>query len=388
MLEEVEYETKLKLNKEQYQELIDSNLINEIFGKKIESELIVQKDHYFDTDSEKYKKNQSILRVRELINKKYNLTHKIKLDDKNIEKQQIISFEEFIELQNFGKITSSKQLEMFDREFFCYGKVQKNAEIETKRIRYKLNKINVDVDQIAFLNLETSYEVEVEATSKKESEKIISMLKEELKINKFEKSMPKIARYFILREQLIKTFPYKKIIVVEGKSDTNKLRTIFPEIMTFETSGLGLTEDMMLKFQKVVTKNKLQPVVFTDPDLPGKKIRKIFSDQFPNILHAYLSKDKAISKNKRKIGVEHASDFDILESLTKLKYKVMENNGKWINYTLSDLLNWGVYGNQKKRNQLCEKLNISSGNNKAILRQINEFQISQTEIEEVIKELA
>jgi 5S rRNA maturation endonuclease (ribonuclease M5) len=32
----------------------------------------------------------------------------------------------------------------------------------------------------------------------------------------------------------------KTIIIVEGKSDTNRLKSFYKDIQTFETSGLGL----------------------------------------------------------------------------------------------------------------------------------------------------
>jgi len=100
------------------------------------------------------------------------------------------------------------------------------------------------------------------------------------------------------------------IVVVEGKSDTQKLQQYY-DVETFETSGLGLNEEMLAVLSKLAEKQQI--IVFTDPDGPGEHIRKKVMAHIPTATHVMLHKEEAISRNKRKVGVEHAS-FSALES--------------------------------------------------------------------------
>ena len=162
----------------------------------------------------------------------------------------------------------------------------------------------------------------------------------------------------------------KTIIVVEGKSDTNRLKLIFPDIITFETSGLGL-DDTKIKQLKELSKNH-KLIVFTDPDGPGEIIRQRIIDNIEGVFHAYLPNEKALSKRLDQIGVEHAAFDDIKKSLKNL-YEISSEKG---NYEIGDLIDLGIYNDKKKRKQFCDILNIAYGNNQKILKQMNNFNIA------------
>lgn len=173
----------------------------------------------------------------------------------------------------------------------------------------------------------------------------------------------------------------KDIIVVEGKSDTNRLKLIDPKIQTFETSGLGLDEEKMEKLKKLSEKYRL--IIFTDPDGPGEIIRNRIVGEIENVYHAYLPNNKAISKNKLKVGVEHASLEEIKKALKNLHYQNKEVG----NYTLSNLIDWKIYNNKEKRKKFCDSLNLAYGNNQKVLKQLNYFNIDINKINEVIEKL-
>ena len=108
----------------------------------------------------------------------------------------------------------------------------------------------------------------------------------------------------------------KTIIIVEGKSDTNRLKEFDKSIQTFETSGLGLDEKKINYLKKI--NNDYNFIVFTDPDGPGEIIRARLIKELKNLKHAYLPNDKALSSKKGKIGVEHAKTNDIKLALENL----------------------------------------------------------------------
>ncbi|MFV0246820.1 MAG: ribonuclease M5 [Mycoplasmatales bacterium] len=171
----------------------------------------------------------------------------------------------------------------------------------------------------------------------------------------------------------------KTIIIVEGKSDTRRLKEYDKSIITFETSGLGLDKNKLDKLKELNKEYNL--ICFTDQDYPGETIRKLISNNIPNIKHAFLS-TKTTNK-KGKIGVESATDIEIKEALSHL-YTKSENV---CDYDINLLIELGIYNNKSKRIEFCNKLNISYGNNKKVLNQLNNFGITKSKILEVIKEI-
>ncbi len=169
------------------------------------------------------------------------------------------------------------------------------------------------------------------------------------------------------------------LLIVEGKSDTNKLKSLYPNVETFETNGLGLNEEKILFLLSI--KDDYHLVVFTDPDTPGEIIRKKLIDRVPNLSHIYLPNNKALSLKKNEIGVEHASGEDIRIALDNLYSH--KSFGK---YEMEDLVDLGIYENKKRRFLFCDYLHIAYGNNKKVLNQLNYFNIDPKKIKEFTKE--
>ncbi len=171
------------------------------------------------------------------------------------------------------------------------------------------------------------------------------------------------------------------IIIVEGKSDTNRLREIYPNIQTFETSGLGIDEKKIRQIKMLSKEHKM--IVFTDPDGPGEIIRKIINEQVGGLYQAYLPNDKALSKNKKKIGIEHGLTEDIKIALDNL-YELSDVDEV---YEISDLMDIGIYYDKAKRVAFCDDLHIAYGNNKKVLKQLNSFNISIEKINETLRRI-
>ncbi|EWH20190.1 ribonuclease M5, partial [Bacillus haynesii] len=104
----------------------------------------------------------------------------------------------------------------------------------------------------------------------------------------------------------------KEIIVVEGRDDTAKIKSAV-DADTIETNGSAIGEDVIKRIR--FAQETRGVIILTDPDFPGEKIRKTIAEKVPGCKHAFLPKHLAKPKNKRGIGVEHASLEAIRECL-------------------------------------------------------------------------
>lgn len=108
-----------------------------------------------------------------------------------------------------------------------------------------------------------------------------------------------------------------EVVVVEGKTDTSKLKSIF-NVSTIETNGLSLSNK---KINEIISISKKRGIIlFLDPDLPGEKIRKKLMEILPEVKHCFI--EKSDIKKGKKIGVAEASVESIIkafENVTEFK---------------------------------------------------------------------
>lgn len=173
----------------------------------------------------------------------------------------------------------------------------------------------------------------------------------------------------------------QKIIVVEGKSDTNLLKSINPNIITFETSGLGLTDEKLDELKKLSKDYEI--VIFTDPDGPGERIRKKINENISNCQNIFIPSRLAKDEKLNKVGVEHAKKEIVLQALANVQI-IKDQKEK---YSIKDLMDWNIYASKQKRLVFCEKINISYGNNQKIIKQLNNFGIEIEKIQKVLAEM-
>src|SRR5699024_1465054 len=105
----------------------------------------------------------------------------------------------------------------------------------------------------------------------------------------------------------------KEIIVVEGRDDTRRIKESL-EADTIETNGSAINENILAQIRHAQETRGV--IVFTDPDVPGERIRKIISQAVPGVKHAFLKKDEARPSHKGSLGIEHASPDVIRRSLS------------------------------------------------------------------------
>lgn len=164
------------------------------------------------------------------------------------------------------------------------------------------------------------------------------------------------------------------VVIVEGKTDTNKLKSIFI-VDTIETNGLSISEK---KLKEIISISKKKGIIlFLDPDGPGEKIRKKITEVLPNSKHCFIEK-KDIKKGK-KIGVAEASVESIINAF--------KNIAKFSNNNIS--IEWDKYldlnlDSKNKRIFLCRKLNISYCNHKQLFKRLNMLNLSFFEVKKLL----
>lgn len=175
----------------------------------------------------------------------------------------------------------------------------------------------------------------------------------------------------------------QQIIVVEGNHDKSKINSVFPNIPCIVTNGSEISKETLNLIYQASLTNEV--ILFLDPDFPGKQITNKILATGGNFTIAFIQKSKAISKNNKKVGVEHASKEDIFHALNG-KSIIRKNIGK---LTLKDMMSRGLANQANSamlRKKLSEYLNIPYSNSKTLLRYLNLLGIDLKKIDEVLYE--
>lgn len=174
-----------------------------------------------------------------------------------------------------------------------------------------------------------------------------------------------------------------QIIVCEGTHDEAKIKEVFKDAFCITTNGSEVSKGTLNMIKEYAKTNEI--IIFTDPDYPGERIRNLVLTVAPNASHAFIKKDLCISKNHKKVGVEHASKEDIIDAL-----KNLYNPSKYQNHlNMDDLYSLGLVGKEsskKLRDKISLKLNIGCPNAKTFLNRLNSFGITKEKILEAMNE--
>lgn len=171
------------------------------------------------------------------------------------------------------------------------------------------------------------------------------------------------------------------IIVVEGIHDVSKIKSVYPECNCIITNGREISKETIDCIKELSKTNQI--IVFTDPDTPGERIRDIISKEVKSCKHAFLRKKNCISKNKKKVGIEHASEDAIKEALAN----VYSNEITKETISNIDLYKLGLNGNKNSgilRDKISDELNIGRPNCKTFLKRLNLLQITYEELERLL----
>lgn len=174
----------------------------------------------------------------------------------------------------------------------------------------------------------------------------------------------------------------KEVIVVEGKSDTKKIKHAV-DADTIETQGLALEKETLELIAHAQQTRGV--IIFTDPDYPGETIRKWITAQVPGVKHAFIIPKEGTPKFKGTLGLEHASVETIRKALEGL-YSVSDKKTETVsNQFLREMGLSGGPKSKERRIQLGEKLRIGYTNGKQLQKRLSMFGISEEAVSEALK---
>ncbi len=168
------------------------------------------------------------------------------------------------------------------------------------------------------------------------------------------------------------------IVVVEGKTDTQKLSNLF-EVQTVETNGLNLKQET-IDFIKELAKTK-KVILFLDPDGPGEKIRRRLVDEIGTTINIFIDKKDINFNNNSKIGVAEAYDQAIIKAFENCVTFTKDTNNS---ITWEEYLSLGL-NTQLKRQAVCNQLHISLCNNKQLYKRLNMMNLTKADVMKVIE---
>jgi ribonuclease M5 len=174
----------------------------------------------------------------------------------------------------------------------------------------------------------------------------------------------------------------KEVVVVEGYHDLAKLLEVFPTLDIVITNGSEISQQTLDELRSLNETRGL--ILFLDPDYQGERIRRIINDYVGDTKHAFLKKHDCISKNRKKVGIEHASKDIILKAFDSMLTTQKPNK----EISIQDLYQYELIGHtnaKQNRKLLCETLGIGLCNGKTLAKKLNMFGINKEQIESIIE---
>jgi len=174
-----------------------------------------------------------------------------------------------------------------------------------------------------------------------------------------------------------------KVFVVEGKHDSNRLKEIYPGIVTVETNGSAVDSEQVNFLKSLDDTHDI--VLFLDPDHAGERIRRILSRELSHIYHAFIDQKDGISKNHKKIGIEHASNEVIKKALEDMKVVIAKSTSDITHAFLFEMRLNGHKDSKLKRELVAQKLGLGHVNGKTLYHRLRMFNKTQKDVIEVLK---
>lgn len=174
------------------------------------------------------------------------------------------------------------------------------------------------------------------------------------------------------------------MIVVEGKDDTTAIKRALGAD-TIETGGSAIGEDVLRRIE--LAQERRGVIIFTDPDAPGERIRKIVAERVPAAKHAFLTKDEA--RGARGLGVEHATDEAIRRAIERVRGPESGSSAA-PEIAWEDLLDAGLIvhaSSARRRERMGELLGIGYANGKQFHKRCLMFRITPEEFAAALEQL-
>ncbi|MDE5651471.1 MAG: ribonuclease M5 [Ureaplasma sp.] len=167
----------------------------------------------------------------------------------------------------------------------------------------------------------------------------------------------------------------RQTIVVEGKSDLDKIKSLF-NVDVITTNGSDINKEKLNLIKKINENNGV--ILFLDPDYAGEKIRKIITNELKTVKQCFIAPEDMIEGSK-KIGIAEASNEAIINALNK----VIEFDKCKSSLSLNEYNSLRI-DNKNKRINICKSLNISYCNNKQLFKRLNMMGIKKSQLESIL----
>ncbi len=167
----------------------------------------------------------------------------------------------------------------------------------------------------------------------------------------------------------------KEIVVVEGRSDTHKLKKLF-DVETIETNGSDLTERKLSLIEKAALARGV--ILFLDPDHQGDRIRKKIASRLAAYKECFVRRSD-FAPGAKKTGIAEASDAAIARALGDC----VSNDAAKASLGWNEYLSFGL-GTKAKRLAVCDALNIAYCNHKQLFRKLNLMGINKERLGAIV----
>ncbi len=165
------------------------------------------------------------------------------------------------------------------------------------------------------------------------------------------------------------------IVIVEGKTDTQKLQSLY-NVETIETNGSAIDAPTLALIKEVARHQKIY--LFLDPDGPGEKIRQTIHQALPQSIHVFLKKED-MQKHRKKIGIAEATNQAIQEAFKNaITFDQSSHTLSWNEFDSLQL------NTKAKRQYLCDQLKISYCNQKTLFKRLNMMHLDVTQVATIL----
>jgi ribonuclease M5 len=149
------------------------------------------------------------------------------------------------------------------------------------------------------------------------------------------------------------------------------------------SNGSAVSETFLKQVERAARERGV--IVFTDPDGPGERIRRLVSRRVPGCKHAFVPRHEAVANGD--LGIENAKPEAIRRALEVVR---TEWEGQEPEFSWQEMIEYGLTAHpmaSERRSVLGERLGIGYGNAKAFWKKLNMLGVSRDEFETVYEQI-
>lgn len=163
----MEYEARVMVD-----EILFNKIKNFYISNYANYRSISNHNFYYDTKELFLTKNHIVLRIRDINNKTYELTLKVKGHKGDIEINHPLSLDEVNKLKNNFKVENKAILKELEKYDFDLSQLELIVDLKTNRIEIDFPDYLLVIDENFYRN-KVDYNLEVESSSKEKAEKYL-----------------------------------------------------------------------------------------------------------------------------------------------------------------------------------------------------------------------